>query len=282
MARVALAALVGAAFAVLTASFIGCGGQGAGYTDQGTSTPRVDTSEVEAVASAFVEIAGTFDYRDQESQYQQLQPLLADKTHFQEDPNAVSTQRVQTSRAVATRVDTISDNDAVITVTADYSRSYIPYQSSQPAKVHLLQQVDCRLVLEEGQWLVSRSMVLSEQPLPQDDKSTPVAATPSGAVSTVLATDGDEIRGTIRTLVLNRVDPRIKDEEVGGQTYYADSSGTQWVGFTAFAIPVEAADPSFGVMKKTSGGNWELLFVGTGPVGDALPDDVKNGLGIDW
>ena len=90
------------------------------------------------------------------------------------------------------------------------------------------------------------------------------------------------MRETIRTLVLAKVDPHIKDVRVGGQTYYADSSGTQWVGFTAFAIPVEAADPSFGVMKKTSGGNWELLFVGTGPVGSALPDDVKSSLGIDW
>ncbi len=269
---------------LLAGAAIGCGRQGAGQTDQGTSTPQVDTSEVEAVARALVEIGGTFDYRDQESQYDQLQPLLADKYAFQENPTAVSSQRIETTHVTASRVDSISDNDAIVTVTSEQFRSYLPYQSSQPVKEHLLQQNDCRLVLQEGQWLVSRCMMLSEESLPQDDRSTSVAATPSGAVPTAPPTDEGETRETIKGLILDEIgpNPNIEDVEVGGQTYYADSSGTEWIGFTTFPIPAEAGDPNFGVVRKTSGGNWEILFDGTGPVGSALPDDVKNGLGIDW
>jgi hypothetical protein len=282
MGRVASLGLVGIAFALLTMATVDCGGQASKQSGGGDTTAGIDTSEVEKVARALVELGGTFDYRDQKSQYEQLQPLLADKTSFQEDPNAVSSQRIETSRATATRVDAISDNDAIVTVTADHFRSFLPSKSSEVVKEHLLQQIDCRLVREEGRWLVSRSMILSEQSLPQDERPTPIVATPSDTVPTVPAANEDEIRNTIRGLVLAEVDPRIQDVQVGGQTYYTDPSGTEWIGFTAFPIPAEATDPAFGVMKKPSGEGWQLLFAGTGPIGDALPDDVKSGLGIDW
>jgi len=284
MGRAARAGLLGMVWALLAMAAIGCGRQATEQTDGDDGTPVVDTSEVEAVARAFVEVSGTFDYRDQESQYEQVLPLLADKMPFQENSTAVSTQRIETSRATATRVDAISDDDAIITVTADHFRSFLPYQPSEMVEERVLQQVDCRLVREEGRWLVSRSMILSEEPLPQEEgEPTSSAPTPSHAASTAPAYE-EEISKIIKDLVLNDIGPdtHIEDVQVGGKTYYTDSSGTEWIGFTVFPIPEAATDPAFGVIKKPSGGNWELLFVGTGPVGDALPDDVKNGLGIDW
>ncbi len=283
MARVASVALVGVACILLAASFIGCGGQGAGHTDQGTNTRQVDTSEVEAVARALVEIGGTFDYRDQKSQYDQLQPLLADKYSFQEDPYAVTTQRIWTTRVLATRVVSVSDDDAIVTVTSEDFRQYLPYQSSELVKEHLLRQSDCRLVLQEGQWLLSRSMTLSEEPLAQEGGETPsTAPTPSTRVSPVPTAQEEEIRKATKELALPGIGhyPKL-DVEVGGNTYYKDASGTEWVGFTVFPVPASAADPAFGVAKRASGQSWILAFFGTGPIHD-IPDDVAKGLGIDW
>jgi len=65
--------------------------------------------------------------------------------------------------------------------------------------------------------------------------------------------------------------------------YYTDSSGTSWIGFGAEVTFEEGSELALGVVKKASGGRkWELVSLGTGPAPDTIPDDVKNGLGIDW
>jgi len=284
MGRVASAAFVGIAWIFLTMAAIGCGHQSTKQTDADNGTPGVDTSEVEAVARAVVEIGGTFDYRDQKSQYDQLQPLSADKYPFREEPLAVSQQRIWTSRVIATRVVSISKDDAIITTTDEQFRQYLSDQSSEVVEEHLLQQSDCRFVLQEGQWLASRCRTLSEEPLPQEDGETPSnASTPSTKVSPVPTAQQEEIRKAIKDLALYAIGPDPTfDVEVGGNTYYTDSSGTEWVGFTVFPVPVGEADPAFGVAKRASGEDWKLLGMATGPVGDVVPDDVKKGLGIDW
>jgi hypothetical protein len=262
---------------------IGCGRQGGGRTDQGTSTPQVDTSEVQAVARAFAEIGGTFDYRDQKSQYDQLQPLLADKYPFQEDLSADSAQRTLATRVLATRVVSISDDDAIVTVTSEDFRQHLPEQSSEVVEERVLARFDCRLVLQEGQWLVSRSSTLSQEPLPQEGAETPSnAPAPSSRVSPVPTAHQEEIRKDIEDLVQYAIGPNPKfDLELGGNTYYVDSSGTEWVGFTVFPVPASATDPAFGVAKRASGQSWVQAFFGTGPIHD-IPDDVAKGLGIDW
>lgn len=274
----ALALMLMAALAV-----VGCGQQAPKQTDGDNGTPAVGASEVEAVARAFIEIAGSFDYRDQKSQYDQLQPLLADKYPFQEDLYAVSTQRIQTTHATATRVVSISKDDAIVTVTYETFRRNLPDQSSRMVEEHLLQQSDCRLVLQEGRWLVSRSRPLSGEPLPQEGGETPSnGPTPSTKVSPVPTAHQEEIKEAIEELARYAIGPNPKfDLEVGGNTYYVDSSGTEWVGFTVFPVPASATDPAFGVAKRASGQSWELAFWGTGPIHD-IPDDVAKGLGIDW
>jgi hypothetical protein len=257
-------------------------------TRSATSSPVAggDTSEVEAVAHAFAEIAGTFDYRDQKSQYDKLQPLLADKYPFKEDPQEIETQRIWTTRVLATRVVSISDDDAIVTVTTEDFRQYLSDQSSRVVEEHVLQQSDCRLVLKEGQWLVSASPILSEEPLPQEGGGIPSetpanAPTPSTKVLAVPTAQEEEIREAINELLSGiGHDPKL-DVEVGGNTYYVDSSGTEWVGFTVFPIPASATDPAFGVAKRASGQSWILAFFGTGPIHD-IPDDVAKGLGIEY
>ena len=277
MGRVASVTLAGMACMLLAMAATGCGHQAAKHADGDNGTPSIDTSEVEAVARAFVEIG--FDYRDQKSEYDQLQPLLADKYPFQEDPYAVTTQSIWTSRVLATRVVSISDDDAIVTVTAEQFHQYLPDQSSKVVEDHLLRQSDCLLVLQEGQWLVSISATLSEEPLAQEDGETPSnAPTPSTEVLAVPTAHQEEIREAIEELFLHTVGHSV---EIGGNTYYVDSSGTEWVGFTVFPVPATATDPTFGVAKRASGQSWELAFWGTGPIHD-IPDDVAKGLGIDW
>jgi len=270
-------------WALLAMATVGCGHRAGNQTDAGNGTPGVGTSEVEAAARAFIEIAGTFDYRDQKSQYNQLQPLLADKYPFQEDLYTVSTQRIQTTHATATRTVSISKDDAIVTVTYETFRQYLPDQSSELVEEHLLQQSDCRLVLQEGQWLVSRSRPLSGERLPQEDGETPSSApTPSTRVSPVPTAHQEEIRKAIEDLARYAIGPNPKfDLEVGGNTYYVDSSGTEWVGFTVFPVPASATDPAFALAKRAPGQSWVQAFWGTGPVHD-IPDDVAKGLGIDW
>ena len=284
MGRVAPAALAGMACMLLAMAAIGCGHQATSQTDGDNGTPGIDTSEVEAVARAFVEIAGTFDYRDQKSQYDQLQPLLADKHPFQENSYYVRTQRIWTSRVLATRVVSISDDHAIVTVTYEQFGQHLPLQSSELVEEHVLRQSDCRLVLQEGQWLVSVSTTLSKEPLAQEDGGTPSnAPTPSTEVSAVPTAHQEEIREAIEGVARYAIGPNPKfDVEVGGNTYYVDSSGTEWVGFTVFPVPASATDPAIGVAKRASGEDWELATLGTGTIADALPDDVSKGLGLEY
>jgi hypothetical protein len=64
--------------------------------------------------------------------------------------------------------------------------------------------------------------------------------------------------------------------------YYTDSSGTSWIGFGAEVTFEEGSDLAVGVVKRASGGSWELVALGTGPLPDTIPDEVKDGLGIKW
>ena len=64
--------------------------------------------------------------------------------------------------------------------------------------------------------------------------------------------------------------------------YYTDSSGTEWVGFGVEIIYEGGYELPIGVVKRVPGGEWELASLGTGPASNAVPDDVKKGLGIDY
>ncbi|MGD0115538.1 MAG: hypothetical protein ABSC13_05980 [Dehalococcoidia bacterium] len=170
-----------AALASLT--FVGCG-----HTSHPTPTPPAteNANEAEAVARTLVEVWGTYDYRDQESRYERVLPLLASERRaqwpaFQVDQSAVAWQIIGNTTVTAARVDSESDDRAVVIVTAeDYSR-YVPYESSRVVEKWILQQVEVSLVLEDGHWLVTEWRALSEQPLNQ-------SGTPTGAVTPIAPT----------------------------------------------------------------------------------------------
>jgi hypothetical protein len=88
----------------------------------------------------------------------------------------------------------------------------------------------------------------------------------------------NEIGPTFRDLPMRSKNLTIKDKH-----YYTDSSGTSWIGFGAEVTFEEGSDLALGVVKKASGEiKWEVVWLGTGPLPDTIPQEVKNGLGIEY
>ena len=120
----------------------------------------------------------------------------------------------------------------------------------------------------------------------QSSSNTPTQSATSAAVSATPEEDIDEI---ITSLVLSRIGPTFKGLPVssknihlGSKHYYTDSSGTSWIGVGVNVVFEDGSESAIGILGKVLGGDWELLSLATGPVGQNLPDDVKKGLGIDY
>jgi hypothetical protein len=128
-----------------------------------------DTKAVEEAAQALVQAYGTFDFRDPESYRQQLLALTTDSLHdavasSQVDPAAASQQRTITTRVVSDQVSALSDDQATVSVTAEQLRRSVDPSSGRLIEERVLQRVACRLVLQEGRWLVAEFRLLSEEP----------------------------------------------------------------------------------------------------------------------
>jgi hypothetical protein len=104
--------------------------------------------------------------------------------------------------------------------------------------------------------------------------------TPTPTNISTSTTPEEDTSNIIRGLVL--ANSGLEDVRVDIKRYYTDSSGTEWIGFVVYPIPEGATDQGVGIVKRVQGGDWELAALGTGPVGQYLPDDVKKGLGIDY
>lgn len=135
-----------------------------------------DTKAVEEAARAFVEAYGTFDFRDPESYRQQLIILTTDPVRdavasSQVDPVALGQQRTITTRVVAVQVSALSNDEATVSVTAEQLRRSVDPSSGRLLEERVLQQVACRLALEDGRWLVAEFRLLSEEPQGQTSGS---------------------------------------------------------------------------------------------------------------
>jgi hypothetical protein len=139
---------------------------------QGTSrlTGRGDdTSAVEESARAFVEAYGTFDFRDPDSYQQRLLALTTGPVRdavraSQVDPVALGQRRTMTTRVIAVQVSALSEDEATVSVTAEQLRRGVDPASARLLEERVLQRVACRLVLEDGHWLVAEFRLLSEEP----------------------------------------------------------------------------------------------------------------------
>lgn len=158
----ALLGLAAVLFAIAVAS---------GWSGASRLTGRADeTRAVEAAAIAFVTAYGTFDYRDQETYTAQLAPLATGVlreaiTAAALSPEASRQQRSLSTRIEAASVTALSGPDATVAVTARQERRWVDPALSQSLHEEAMQRVVCRLVREDGRWLVAELRLQSEEPV---------------------------------------------------------------------------------------------------------------------
>jgi hypothetical protein len=256
-----------------------------GSATQPTSN-SVDTEEIEAAARTFVEAWETFDYRDQEARLNRVLPLLtADKrsqyTAFHENGYARLDELTGTTSVTASKVTDVSENDVSVAVTTKRFRHFIahlPGPESELIEQSSIEQMECYLVLEDGQWLVERWQIVSERLLPSQASPTPSGTTPSPNV-------WDPVVSMVtRDFVESYASSIAEDVGTGESARYTDSSGTVWVRFGGLSHWYSNNDlvtaPFSGIMKETSKGEWVLVTVGTSGVECGVPADVQIALGF--
>jgi hypothetical protein len=131
---------------------------------------RADEREaVELAAANFVVAYGTFDYRDPASYTTRLIGLTAGELQpaiaaAEIDPDAGTQQRSISIDVESVTVTALADGVAVVAVEATQLSRWIDATSRQFVEQNVKQRVSCRLVREDGRWLVSELLLLSQQP----------------------------------------------------------------------------------------------------------------------
>jgi hypothetical protein len=159
--------VLGGLAALLLITAIASGWRTAGQLTRGRDAHRA----AEAAAAAFVEAYGTFDFREEPAYRQRLLTLTAGPLYqaiaaSQADPVAIGQQRVMQTQVLSTQLNALSVDAANVLVTAEQLRHLV-----SPLAAFLeersLQRVACRLVREDGRWLVVEFRLLSEEPAAQ-------------------------------------------------------------------------------------------------------------------
>jgi hypothetical protein len=124
---------------------------------------------VELAAAGFVVATGSFDYRDPESYTTRLVGLTSGELRRSVaaaaiDPVATSQQRSLSAVVESVTVTALAGGVAAATVEATQTRRWIDSASGQLNEEHVKQRVSCRLVREDGRWLVTELLLLSQQP----------------------------------------------------------------------------------------------------------------------
>lgn len=128
-----------------------------------------ETIAVRSVAATFVAAGGTYDFADAGSYAHRLEPLATGELRDALAP-AVLDPTVRTQRrSVATEVESVSvtalsNEAAVAIVTAVQARRWFDAAFGRETEQHVRQRTSCRLVREDGRWLVAEIRLLSEEP----------------------------------------------------------------------------------------------------------------------
>jgi hypothetical protein len=129
-----------------------------------------DTRAVESAAAAFVTAYGTFDHRDPDAYATRLIALTtgAMRDALAEaavDPDAARLRRAITTRIESVSLTALSRADATALVTAVQERRWVDPVLGTALGEDIQQRVTCRLVQEDGRWLVVELRVQSEEPV---------------------------------------------------------------------------------------------------------------------
>lgn len=129
-----------------------------------------DGHGVSETAAAFVTAYGTFDHRDQDAYTDRLVALTSGPMRdalakAAVDPDAASMERAITTQIESVSVTALSDRDATASVTAVQTRRWIDPVLGTSLTEDIKQLVICRLVREDGRWLVAELRLQSEEPV---------------------------------------------------------------------------------------------------------------------
>ena len=129
-----------------------------------------DTRAVEDAATAFVTAYGSFDHRDPDAYTARLVALtggaLRDAlARASVAPDAAPRQRVIATRVESVSVTALSATAATASVTAVQERRWRDPALGTAQQQVIRQHVTCRLVQEDGRWLVVELRVQSEEPV---------------------------------------------------------------------------------------------------------------------
>lgn len=125
---------------------------------------------VEAAAAAFVTAYGSFDHRDPDAYTTRLVALTAGPLHDALTRAAVDPDAARVQRGIATDVESVSVTALSATaasalVTAVQSRRWGDPTLGTAQQQVVRQHVTCRLVQEDGRWLVVELRMQSEEPV---------------------------------------------------------------------------------------------------------------------
>lgn len=129
-----------------------------------------DTRAVEAAAAAFVTAYGSFDHRDPDAYTARLVALTAGPLRDALARAAVDPDADRLQRGIATNVESVSvtalsATAATASVTAVQKRRWRDPALGMAQQHVIRQHVTCRLVREDGRWLVVELRVQSEEPV---------------------------------------------------------------------------------------------------------------------
>ena len=129
-----------------------------------------DTRAVAAAAAAFVTAYGSFDHRDPDAYTTRLVALTAGPLREAVARAAVEPDAARLQRGIATEVESVavtalSGTAATASVTAVQERRWHDPALRTSQQQVIRQRVTCRLVQEDGRWLVVKLRVQSEEPV---------------------------------------------------------------------------------------------------------------------
>lgn len=137
---------------------------------QGIGSREHDTRAVEAAAAAFVTAYGSFDHRDPDAYTVRLVALTAGALREAVARAAVDPDAARLQRGIATDIESVSvtalsATAATAAVTAVQERRWQDPALGTAQQQVIRQHVTCRLVQEDGHWLVAELRVQSEEPV---------------------------------------------------------------------------------------------------------------------
>jgi len=136
---------------------------------QGIAGREDDTRSVEAAARKFVLAYGTFDYREPNTYAARLSGLATGAlrevlSEAAIAPDARTMQRRISTHIEAISVTALSETQATTAVTAVQERRWSDPVIGTALSEAVRQRVTCRLVREDGRWLVVELRMQSEAP----------------------------------------------------------------------------------------------------------------------